>query len=106
MEPLWKPSLSDINSSNLHRYRQYLKKKYNLAFGDYHELWQWSVDSTELFWASIWDFFGVKSSQDFSSVTDGEQMPKTKWFNNSKLNYVENIFKNKNNIIKFKNFDE
>lgn len=97
MEPLWKPSLSDINSSNLHQYRLYLKQKYNLVFGDYHELWQWSVDSTELFWASIWDFFGVKSSQDFSSVTDGEQMPKTKWFNNSKLNYVENIFKNKNN---------
>jgi acetoacetyl-CoA synthetase len=24
-------------------------------------------------------------------------MPNTKWFNNSKLNYVENIFKNKNN---------
>jgi acetoacetyl-CoA synthetase len=97
MEPLWKPSLSDINSSNLHRYRQYLKQKYNLAFGDYHELWQWSVDSTELFWTSIWDFFEVKSSSDYTSVTDGALMPKTKWFNNSKLNYVENIFKNKNN---------
>ena len=35
------------------------------AFADYDELWRWSVDELEDFWASIWEFCGVRASKPY-----------------------------------------
>ena len=44
------------------RYREWLKLQRGLALGGYHELWRWSVDELEAFWASIWEFFDVSAA--------------------------------------------
>ncbi len=33
------------------------------AFAGYDELWQWSVDELEDFWANVWEFCGVRASR-------------------------------------------
>ncbi len=60
-------------------------------FAGYEELWQWSVDELELFWAEIWEFCGVRSSQPFQRVLASHEMPGTRWFEGAELNYAENL---------------
>ena len=44
----------------------------------YDELWRWSVDDLEGFWAAIWERFGVDSAYD--AVLPDASMPGAVWF--------------------------
>jgi len=43
-EVLWEPSPKTIEDANLTAYMQWLKKDKSLAFDNYAQLWQWSVN--------------------------------------------------------------
>ena len=60
-------------------------------FADYDELWQWSVDDLEDFWAGIWEFCGVRASKPYERVLGSHEMPGTRWFEGAELNYAENL---------------
>jgi acetoacetyl-CoA synthetase len=60
-------------------------------FADYDELWHWSVDALEDFWAAIWDFFEVRASQPYEQVLGDRSMPGARWFTGAELNYAEHI---------------
>jgi len=59
--------------------------------GDYDELWRWSVEHLEDFWASIWEFCGVRASKPYERVLASHEMPGTRWFEGAQLNYAENV---------------
>ncbi len=61
------------------------------TFADYDELWRWSVDELEAFWASVWDFCGVRASQPYERVLAERGMPGARWFGGARLNYAENL---------------
>ena len=48
--------------------------------GDYDELWHWSVDDLEGFWAAIWEFFDVQASEPYERVLGRREMPGAQWF--------------------------
>ncbi|MCU1378370.1 MAG: acetoacetyl-CoA synthase [Acidimicrobiales bacterium] len=77
-EVLWEPT---GKPTNIARYLDHLGR-----FGSYEELWRWSVEDLEGFWASLWDFFGIGSS--YETVVRG-QMPAAEWFPGATLNYAE-----------------
>src|SRR5262245_34090995 len=79
-EKLWEPSAEAIERSNLTRYTRWLAEERGVAASDYAELWQWSVDNLEDFWASIWDYFGVEASGERSAVLAEREMPGARWF--------------------------
>jgi len=58
---------------------------------DYGELWRWSVDELEEFWACIWEFCGVRASKPYERVLASHEMPGTRWFEGAELNYAENL---------------
>ncbi len=60
-------------------------------FAGYDELWRWSVDDLEDFWASIWEFFGVRASHAYEEVLHSHRMPGAAWFDGAELNYAENM---------------
>lgn len=61
---------------------------------DYDSLYQWSVQSSEQFWAAVWAFSGVVSSQHWDRVlTNPDAMPGAKWFDGARLNFAENLLK-------------
>ncbi|HRK55845.1 MAG TPA: AMP-binding protein, partial [Cyclobacteriaceae bacterium] len=91
---LWKPTAEIIKNANLTRYRTWLAKNLNLHFKDYDELWQWSVDHIDDFWKSLWSYFNIISEGKYKSVRSGDEMPGIKWFEGSRLNYAEHIFRN------------
>jgi acetoacetyl-CoA synthetase len=61
------------------------------AFADYDELWRWSVEEIEEFWAAIWEFCGVRASKPYERVLSSNRMPGASWFSGAELNYAENV---------------
>src|SRR5437762_9743333 len=91
---LWEPSEETKQKSTLMRYMQWLESAKGLKFHTQEELWEWSVNNLEDFWASIWDFFQIKASQPYTSVLVERKMPGAKWFVGAELNYAEHAFRN------------
>jgi len=60
-------------------------------FADYDELWRWSVDRLEDFWAEIWSWSQVIASQPYDEVLAAREMPGAQWFPGARLNYAENL---------------
>ncbi len=93
---LWTPSAQTVERSNLTRYMRWLEEARGLDFdGDYPALWRWSTDELEDFWASIWEFFGVRASTPYERVLAGREMPGAEWFAGARLNYAENLLADK-----------
>jgi acetoacetyl-CoA synthetase len=94
-ELLWEPSAELIERSRLSEFMGWLTRERGLAFGGYHELWQWSVDDLDGFWSAIWEFFDVQADGDPSPVLAEREMPGARWFPNTSLNYAEHVFAGK-----------
>ncbi|MDX6481592.1 MAG: acetoacetyl-CoA synthetase, partial [Gaiellaceae bacterium] len=92
---VWEPSPERIASATITRYREWLNATRGLELGDYHALWQWSVDELEEFWASIWEFFDVRASEPYERVLTSREMPGAEWFPGARLSYAEHVFRDR-----------
>src|SRR4051794_21522696 len=86
-ELLWTPSAQRIERANL---TQFARQR-GLPT-DYRELWQWSVNNLEDFWAAVWDEW-VEPDAPYERVLGGREMPGAEWFQGGKLNYARHIFR-------------
>ncbi len=77
------------------RYMRWLAAERGVEADSYEALWEWSVTELEDFWASIWEYFHVESSGEYSTVLAKREMPGAKWFEGAELNYAEHIFRGK-----------
>ncbi len=90
---LWRPPFEFIQNSNLKKYKNWLRREKGLDFDGYSKLWQWSVDQLEDFWESIWEYFEIQYTGDYTQVLSGHEMPGVDWFQGTQLNYAEHIFR-------------
>ena len=88
-ELLWTPSPERIERANITAFA----RKRGLP-EDYGELWQWSVDSLEEFWAAVWDEW-VDADAPYERVLGRREMPGAEWFPGAQLNYAKHIFRNR-----------
>ena len=91
---LWEPSEKTKQESNLRKYMQWLEQKRGLHFTGPEELWAWSVDKLEDFWASLWDYFEIQASRPYKTVLVERKMPGAQWFSGAELNYLQHVFRN------------
>ncbi len=91
---LWEPSEKMKQQANITKYMQWLESEKGLHFDDPENLWTWSVSSLEDFWASIWEYFQIKSSKPYRAVLTERKMPGAQWFPGAELNYAEHVFRN------------
>src|SRR5437764_1491807 len=94
-EVLWEPAADRIDRATLTRYQAWLEQTRGLTFDGYDALWRWSVDELEEFWRTIVEFFEIRFEVGSDRVLESFEMPGTKWFPGSKLNYAEHIFRGK-----------
>ena len=92
---LWEPDAARIERATITRYARWLADTGGVRTEGYHDLWRWSVTELEAFWSSIWDFFGVRSSQAYGSVLDSRTMPGARWFPRARLNYAAHAYRNR-----------
>jgi acetoacetyl-CoA synthetase len=91
---LWEPSEEFKENARISDYMKWLRAEKDLAFEDYSDLWEWSVTDLEGFWASVWEYCGVGTSQPYEAVLAKREMPGAEWFPGARLNYAEHILKN------------
>jgi acetoacetyl-CoA synthetase len=84
---LWEPSQDAKDNAELTRYMRWLDR----GFETYDELWRWSVEDIEGFWASLWEYFEVGGSYD--RALGSRDMPGAEWFPGARLNYTEHLFR-------------
>src|SRR3954447_22013104 len=92
---LWKPSPERIERATMTRYQRWVEETRERRFGDYHDLWRWSVDELDEFWRSIWEFFDVRSHTPWERVLADASMPGAVWFPGAELSYPEHVFRGK-----------
>lgn len=91
---LWEPTEEMKRQSNLAHYMQWLEREQGLHFATPEELWAWSVNRIEDFWASLWEYFHIKASKPYRAVLVERKMPGAQWFPGAELNYAEHVFRN------------
>ncbi len=93
---LWTPTDVFKEESNLSHYMAWLAENEGMVFENYQQLWSWSVDKPGDFWGSLWNYFDIIFEGKYSTVLQGSKMPHYRWFQGSRLNYAEHIFRNEN----------
>jgi acetoacetyl-CoA synthetase len=89
--PLWEPSEADLKRAEMTRFMRWAGERRGREFDDYENLWRWSVEEVEEFWASIWEFFDIRASKTYEQPLAERRMPGAKWFEGAELNYAENM---------------
>jgi acetoacetyl-CoA synthetase len=88
---LWEPSPELAAETHLARFTARVLGRR----APYDELWRWSTDDLEGFWAAVWDDAGVIASQPYSAVLEDPAMPGAVWFPGARLNYAENLLRHR-----------
>ena len=97
LKVLWRPSSKIKEESNLNQFiKNFVDEFKNQSDVKYEELWKWSIEKPEKFWDSIWDYSNVLGEKGEILLKDKDKMPGARFFPNAKLNYTENVLKNKN----------
>ncbi len=86
---LWTPSATRVEGARITDFQQWLAGRGLGPFSSYEQLWRWSVEDLEGFWAAIWDYLGVRAHRPYDAVLGRRQMPGTEWFPGSAVNYAE-----------------
>jgi len=92
---LWTPSAHRVQRAAITRYQGWLEQTRGLRFESYHELWQWSVEDLEAFWASLAEFCDVRFAVPGSAVLASREMPGASWYPGARLSYAEHLFRGK-----------
>ena len=88
---LWSPPADARERFEVGQYLNWLRRDRGLDFERYEELWQWSVADLEGFWASLWDYFGVRASAPYERVLGSRGLPGAEWFPGARLNFAEHM---------------
>jgi acetoacetyl-CoA synthetase len=91
--PIRRPSDAQVRAAQVTRFTDWLQRTRSLAFPDYESLWQWSVEDLDAFWASIWEYFEIRSATPYERVLGRRAMPGADWFPGATLNYVGQVFR-------------
>ena len=93
MAVVWIPSQDQILNSNLKKFTDFVEENTGKHFKSYDELHHFSISNPE-FWRFIIEFFKVEGEWN-GPVYEGENIFSAKWFPQSKLNFAENMLKNR-----------
>lgn len=90
---LWVPPLENQRTSQMAKFREVIRKKYELKLVDYQELHDWSVKEKELFWSELIDFYNVIYEGPTSPSFTAQGFEAYGWFPHVKLNLAENLLR-------------
>mgnify|MGYP001222098977 FL=1 len=93
MAVVWTPSQDQILNSNLKKFTDFVEENTGKHFKSYDELHHFSISNPE-FWRFIIEFCKVEGEWN-GPIYEGENIFSAKWFPQSKLNFAENMLKNR-----------
>jgi acetoacetyl-CoA synthetase len=90
-EVLWRPPADLHERTEIGRYMKWLAVERGRELDAYDSLWRWSVEDLEGFWASIWDFYGIRAHAPYDRVLGRTATPGAEWLLGARLNYAEHL---------------
>ena len=93
MAVVWIPSQDQILNSNLKKFTDFVEENTGKHFKSYDELHHFSISNPE-FWRFIIEFCKVEGEWN-GPIYEGENIFSAQWFPQSKLNFAENMLKNR-----------
>jgi acetoacetyl-CoA synthetase len=91
--PLWTPSPDRIARARLTHFISHVARRWNVEIADYDTLYRLSTDRAGEFWRSVWDFCGIIGDPGARPVIDFERMPGARFFPDARLNFAENVLR-------------
>ena len=98
--PLWTPSPERVAGSNLEQFRAWLRDSRGVDAADFESLHRWSVRHSGEFWASVWDWCGVRGDRgerlveipgEAAGTDGGDRLRRTRFLPDARLNVAENL---------------
>ncbi|KAH7929458.1 acetoacyl-CoA synthetase [Leucogyrophana mollusca] len=88
--PLYEPSGAE--KSRCIKLLNDINAKFDLSLRSYFDLYKWSTDHLDLFWATVWDEVNIVGHKG-SHVVDNAAAPAANppWFSEAKVNWAENM---------------
>ena len=93
MAVVWIPSQDQILNSNLKKFTDFVEENTGIHLKSYDELHHFSISNPK-FWRLIIEFCKVEGEWS-GPIYEGENILSAKWFPQSKLNFAENMLKNR-----------
>jgi acetoacetyl-CoA synthetase len=91
---LWSPSEARVERASITSFARWVQETRAVKVTEsYNQLWQWSVDDLDGFWAALWEHFDVASSGTWEQVLGSREMPGAEWFAGARVNYAEHVFR-------------
>lgn len=97
----WQPDPVEAERTQIADFMRKVSFDMAMPLATYDDLWRWSVDDLEAFWLAVWRFFDIRADgEDIaglepSRVLDSHVMPGARWFPGMRLNYVEHVFRDR-----------
>ena len=92
-KPMWQPNPDRARQTAMARFLAQVAARHGID-KNYHALYRWSIESRDVFWATVWDFVDIRASQKWDDILEnGDAMPGARWFVGSRLNFAENLLK-------------
>jgi acetoacetyl-CoA synthetase len=94
---LWQPTAERIKASELTRFAGFANERCGAPAptadpaASYAALHAWTLREPAAFWGALWDFSGVIGRRGKHTLLRSEQIPGARWFEDSTLNYAENL---------------
>ena len=93
---LWRPDPEQVEKSKMNLFMRFVNKSCSLSIDNYSDLHIWSVNNLDLFWRLLSNFSNINYSSEPSSIIEkSNNIYDTKWFVGAKLNYAENILRDR-----------
>jgi acetoacetyl-CoA synthetase len=90
MKPIWTPSPERAARTNMAHFMARAG-----SFDSYEALHRWSVENREAFWNLLWDYCEVRGAKGARTLVDGDRMPGAKWFPDGRINFAENLLRDR-----------
>lgn len=87
-DPLWTPTPDERAGANMTSFQAFVESTQDRTFSNYEDLWLWSITELEVFWSSVWEFFGVGDARAYERVLASESMPGAQWFPGATVNFA------------------
>lgn len=93
--PLWQPSAAQVEASPMTAFMRFCEARAEASFADYDSFHQWSITERGPFWSAVWDYCGVVGEKGETALVDTGHMLEARFFPDAKLNFAENLLKEK-----------
>src|SRR5690554_2964508 len=90
---MWQPTPEQIATARMTDFMRTINRNYHTNFTTYAELHAWSVERSDEFWKSIWDYFKIIGERGERIVVNPDQIPGAQWFPDAQLNFAENLLR-------------